>query len=404
MYAKLSLKQFSTVASKKKVALAAVEIDEMSEIPKFMKAMVLTGHGSLDCIKLQSDWPVPELREDECLIKVHACGLNNTDINTCLSWYSRDVETSVDQAYSNLGKGNPNASAKWNGKEAHLPRIQGADICGTVVALGSNTRDLLNRRVIVDPWLAHSSSKGNRRAMDYLGSEVDGGYAEFCAVPISNVYSVDDLRYSDAELASVPCSAVAAETMLHNAGVKDGDVVLVTGASGGVGISLLSLVKRRGATVIAVTSQSKIDQMLAFGADFAIPREKTENVELLRETLKQECGLSSVTVVADTVGGKMAEISFQILDDYGRYVSCGAISGAIVQLDLRDLIYRDLKFFGATRAHATCFSDIVSYLRRGEFVPIVAAQYTLERLHEAMTAFMKKKHVGNIVVNIGSKT
>lgn len=373
-------------------------------VPNVMKAMVLTGHGSLDQIKYHENWPVPKLKSGEALIRVHACGLNNCDLNMCLSWYSKDVDVSADQSQST-----GDVSCKWNGKEAQLPKIMGSDVCGTVVALGpdcNDARDLLSRRVMVDPWIPISSKKSvekkNRIDMDYLGSEVDGGYAEYCKVPISNVQCVDDLSYSDAELATVACSAVAAETMLHNASVGVGDVVLLTGASGGVGTCLLSLIKRRGATVIAVTSHSKIKNVIEFGADFAIPREAAEDVDLLRRTIKQECREDGVTVVADTVGGLAAENSLQILRQRGRYVCCGAIAGATVKMDLRDLFYHDLELFGAAQSHPSCFGDIVSYLRRGEFTPRLAKQFTLEKLHEALNVFKEKKHTGNIVVSMGS--
>ena len=61
-------------------------------LPETMKAMVLTGHGDLDKYEWHEDWPVPQPGPMEVLIKVGACGLNNTDVNTRSGWYSKTVE------------------------------------------------------------------------------------------------------------------------------------------------------------------------------------------------------------------------------------------------------------------------------------------------------------------------
>ena len=56
-----------------------------------MRAVVLTGHGDLDRYEYREDWPTPQAGPGEVLIKVHACGLNNTDVNTRTAWYSKGV-------------------------------------------------------------------------------------------------------------------------------------------------------------------------------------------------------------------------------------------------------------------------------------------------------------------------
>src|SRR3712207_65120 len=125
-----------------------------------------------------------------------------------------------------------------------------------------------------------------------LGSECDGGFAQFMVAPARETHAVrSDL--SDEELAAVPCAYSTAENMLHRAAVG-AERVLVTGASGGVGLAAVQLAKRRGATVIAVCSAAKAADVLAQGADRAVDR----GAELVR-TL----GRASVDVVIDLVGG-----------------------------------------------------------------------------------------------------
>ena len=65
-------------------------------IPETMKAMVLTGHGDLDMYQWHEDWPTPHPGPMEVLIKVGACGCNNTDINTRTAWYSDNIDDAFD--------------------------------------------------------------------------------------------------------------------------------------------------------------------------------------------------------------------------------------------------------------------------------------------------------------------
>ena len=96
-----------------------------------MKAMVLTGHGDLDKLVWHEDWPVPEAGPGEVLVKVKACGLNNTDVNTRSGWYSKAVtEATTGDGYEEVHEEDPS----WGGSAITFPRIQGADICGIIEA------------------------------------------------------------------------------------------------------------------------------------------------------------------------------------------------------------------------------------------------------------------------------
>ncbi|MEQ7738061.1 zinc-binding dehydrogenase, partial [Escherichia coli] len=103
-----------------------------------------------------------------------------------------------------------------------------------------------------------------------FGSECDGGFAQFAVAPSRETYAVNS-DWSDADLAAIPCAYSTAENMLHRAQVG-ADRVLITGASGGVGLAAVQLAKRRGATVTAVCSAAKADQVKAEGADRTVDR------------------------------------------------------------------------------------------------------------------------------------
>lgn len=360
-------------------------------IPATMKAMVLEGHGGLDKIVWHEDWPTPEPGPGEVLIRVGACGLNNTDVNTRSGWYSKTVsEATTGEAYQEVAEEDPT----WGGRPITFPRIQGADTVGTIVALGDGvSEDLLNRRVMVDCWLRDWSDPDNMDKTGYFGSECNGGFAEYTVVDARNVGPIVS-TLSDAELATFSCSYTTAEGMLSRATVGAKDTVLVTGASGGVGSALVQLAKRRGATVIALASPAKHADVRALGADHVLERAPAD----LKAALKSATGKDTVSVVADIVGGPYWGTLINVLKRGGRYTCSGAIAGPIVELDLRTFYLRDLTFTGSTVIAPHIFSDVVGYIERDEIRPALAATYPLKEFHAAQTAFIEKKHTGNIVV------
>lgn len=356
-------------------------------IPKTMKAMVLTGHGDLDKYEWHEDWPTPTPGPMEVLIKVGACGLNNTDVNTRTGWYSKAVdEATTGGAYSEVD----DADSTWGGAPLTFPRIQGADAVGTVVAVGEGADPaIIGRRVIVAGWLRDWSEPMNRDKAGYFGSECDGGFAEYTTADIRGVAAIDS-DLSDAELATFSCSYVTAEGMLDRAQVGEGDTVLIPGASGGVGGALIQLSKLRGARVIAMASAAKHPEVAELGPDRILPRSPRN----LRAELKGE----RITVVADVVGGDMWPKLIDMLERGGRYTCSGAIAGPIVQFDLRTFYLRDLTFTGSTVNTPQNFFDVVKYIENGQIKPALAATYPLTELREAQQAFIDKRHTGNIVV------
>ncbi|MEN0087963.1 MAG: alcohol dehydrogenase catalytic domain-containing protein, partial [Pseudomonadota bacterium] len=223
-------------------------------LPDKMSAMVTIGHGDLDQMVFHEDWPRPEPASGEVLVWVKACGLNNTDVNTRSGWYSKAVsEATTGGAFEEVGEDDPT----WGGAPVSFPRIQGADVCGEVVAVGDGVSQArIGERIISDNWLRDPQDPLNKDKCAYYGSERDGGFAQYTTLPASNAIAVkSDL--SDAELATFSCSFSTAEGMLTRANVGPTDTVLVTGASGGVGGALVQLAKRRGARVIAMASEAK---------------------------------------------------------------------------------------------------------------------------------------------------
>jgi NADPH:quinone reductase-like Zn-dependent oxidoreductase len=167
------------------------------------------------------------------LLRVLAAGVNNTDINTRLGWYSSSV-TADTSATADTQKiqAQQKVDGGWNGA-TQFPLIQGTDCCGMIVQVGDNvSQDLIDQRVLVRACMRPNGY--DVIDMVWMASNFDGAFAEYVKVPATEIFPVS-CDWSDKELAMIPCAYGTAENMLHRAGVGMGDLVLVAGASGGVG-------------------------------------------------------------------------------------------------------------------------------------------------------------------------
>nr|WP_194842436.1 alcohol dehydrogenase family protein [Vibrio owensii] len=348
----------------------------MTTLPTTMKGVLLTGHGGPEMLEYRQDIPVPTPKENEVLIRVSAAGVNNTDINTRIGWYSKGDNDSED--------------ASWSGNALVLPRIQGADVCGEIVAVGSMVDESrIGERVLIEPCLSDVNGETINPPW-YFGSECDGGFAEYTVVSAKHAYQLKtDL--TDVELASFPCSYSTAENMLTRSRVAKGDRVLISGASGGVGSAAIQLAKARGATVIAITSPSKNEQVLELGADEVVPR---------NANLVEALGSNSVDVVIDLVAGDQWPQFLEVLRPKGRYAVSGAIGGAMVELDVRTLYLKDLSFFGCTVLEPEVFGNLVHHIEQGNIKPLVAQTFPLGDVNQAQAAFQEKGHVGKMVLTV----
>jgi NADPH:quinone reductase-like Zn-dependent oxidoreductase len=284
--------------------------------------------------------------------------------------------------------------AAWGAAALEFPRIQGADVAGSIVAAGEDVPpQRVGERVIVDPWLRDRADPADRNRAGYLGSERDGGFAQYLTVPQENALAIQS-DFSDAELATFPCAYSTAEHMLTRIDLRAGETIVIPGASGGVGSALVQLAKRRKAWVLALTKAAKRDHVLKLGADAVIDRNNVNTADDFKRQLPEgECD-----VVADVVGGNHFPIWPMILRRGGRYVTSGAIAGPIVDLDLRALYLKDLQMHGATVMPVGIFARLVQYIEKEEIRPLIAAQFDLRNICEAQTAFLKKNFFGNMVL------
>ncbi|MER8409582.1 alcohol dehydrogenase family protein [Mesorhizobium sp. M1307] len=361
----------------------------LSPVPSVMSGVLLVGHGGYDKLKFSDRIPVPKPGPGEVLIRVAAAGINNTDINTRIGWYSKRVRTATADVRSvGFMSSADKDDAGWTGGALSFPRIQGADCCGYIVEVGADVdprrigervivRNLLRTYVGYRPWECWT-----------FGSECDGAFAQYAKAPSRETFKVN-CGWSDVELATVPCAYSTAEGMLYRADVKARENVLITGASGGVGSAAVQLAKRRGAKITAIASPTKAEQVRCLGADRVVSR---------GESLIKNLGTESVDVVIDVAAGPSFPELLEVLKRGGRYAVAGAIAGPVVELDVRTLYLKDLTFLGCTFQEDVVFENLVSYVERGEIRPNVGKTYPLENITEAQQDFLSKNVCGKLVL------
>jgi NADPH:quinone reductase-like Zn-dependent oxidoreductase len=349
-------------------------------IPTEMTGVQLTGHGGPERNLWNQHIPTPQPERGMVLVKVLAAGVNNTDINTRVGWYAKEIaDSTADVA--------PNAQVKAGGWSGALkfPRIQGSDLCGRVVAVGEGVADIKIAMRVTCPTNQPEPTPEAPTHFRSIGSEYDGAFAQFCLVPAKHLYDVSASPLTDVEIAAIPCAHGTALNLLTRANVGKGDRVLVTGASGGVGLAAVELAQHLGAEVTGVTSNEKKDAVLSAGAHAILDRNThPEN--------------GAFTVAIDVVGGTGWAGVIDALAPGGRYAVSGAIAGPIVSADLRTIYLKDLTLFGCSFTPPTVFANLVRLVNAGQIKPLVSKTYPLAEINSAQADFSAKRFPGKLVL------
>lgn len=349
-------------------------------IPETMKGVQLTGHGGPEMLVWNDAIPTPRPGPGEALIRVLAAGVNNTDINTRIGWYSKEVTGSTADV-------DPEADVEGGGWAGALPfpLIQGGDLCGEVVALGEGVTNVAPGMRVTCPTNQPNPTADAPTRFLAVGSEFNGAFAQYCVVPAPQLHDVSAAPLTDVEIAAMPCAHGTAFNLLTRAGIGPDDRVLVTGASGGVGLAAVELAKLKGAHVIGLASAAKQDAVRAVGADAALDRNETP-----------EAG--AFTVVIDVVGGAGWSGIIDALAPGGRYAVSGAIAGPIVEADLRTIYLNDLTIYGCSYTPHEVFAELVGLINAGRVRPLVSKTYPLAEIAAAQADFAAKKSIGKLVL------
>ncbi len=339
-------------------------------VPAAMTVAVTMGHGGPEQTVVRSDWPRPQPGPGQVLIRVTAAALNNTDI-----WSREGAYGTADD---------PDAVVGWKGVPLDFPRIQGIDITGRVCAVGSGVDDVwIDVRVLVDPAARYVDDL----PADIVGSEVDGGFAEYHLCSVEQLHDVTGSPLTEAQLACLPTAYGTALGMIERAEISAGERVLVTGSSGGVGMAAIQLLVDRGCEVVARTGAGHRDLIATLGVT-AVSVRGADALAHLRP----------VDAVVDVVGGDEFGPMVDRLRDKGRLVTAGAIAGPVVALDLRRLYLRQRTLIGSTMHTPDHFRRLAAIARSGGVDPIVAATYPLTEIAAAQSRFVERDFVGKVVL------
>lgn len=334
-------------------------------LPATMSGVQLVRHGGPEALVWREDIPVPHPGPGDVLVRVLAAGVNATDINTRVGWYGKGEE------------------AGWSGALT-FPRIQGSDLCGEVAALGEGVVGMpLGARVIC-PTNQSEPTADNPVHFVAIGSEYDGAFAQFACVPARHLHDVSASPLSDVEVGAMPCAYGTANNLLHRAGVGPGERVLVTGASGGVGLAAVQLAVLRGAEVVGQCSAGKAAAVREAGAEV-----------LHREAAPPP---RSFHVVIDLVGGAGWSDRIEALRPGGRYATSGAVGGPVVTGDLRTIYLNDLTIFGATNQPGDVFAGLVELINAGRLRPLVSRTYPLREIAQAQADLAASHYPGKLVL------
>lgn len=346
-------------------------------VPGTMRAVRLTTHGGPEVLE-PAEVPVPAPGPGEVLVQVAAVALNNTDIWTRDGAYGRP--------------GDPKALSGWRGP-IDFPRIQGADVAGRVAAVGAGVDDgLVGRRVVVDPAI-YDRDGPDANPVGLMGSERDGGYAEYVTAEAERVHDVTGSPLTDDQLAALPTAYGTALGMVERGRLREGETALVSGASGGVGIALVQIARARGARVLAVSSGSKMAAVRKAGAHEVVDRGR----DITEQT--RAVAPEGVDVALDVVAGDLLSDGLPLLREGGRWVVAGALGGYDVDFDVRRLYLHNAQVVGSAMHTPRYFDALMEMARKGTVQPVIAAVFPLEQAARAQEELAKRGHVGKIVMH-----
>jgi len=321
------------------------------------------------------DIPTPTPGPHEVLVRIHAIGVNRLDL------------------------------LLREGKvfQIPLPRIPGSDFAGEIVALGSQVSDRrIGERVFAAPILSCGHCDHCLRGEDNLcqnfgtvGSTIDGGYAQFVALPSRNAVPLP-ANLDWAVGASFGLTYATAAAMLRRGRLSPGESVLVLGANGGLGHAAVELAHEMGATVIAVSGDPKAKSaLLQRGASAVVPPGAQ-----MSETVRELTGGRGVDLAFEHVGPATFEQSLASLAKDGRLVLGGVTTGTETKLDLLAVFAKRLEVIGCRGSGRRDLDHVLDLMSRGKVNPHIQQQLPLEKAAYAHQLLEAKGVLGKIVLTV----
>ncbi|MBI4970781.1 MAG: zinc-binding dehydrogenase [Candidatus Omnitrophica bacterium] len=342
-----------------------------------MKAVYFDHHGDVNVLQY-GDRPDPVVGERDVLVRLKAASINHLDI-----W---------------VRQGMP-------GVTIPLPHILGNEGAGEVAAVGKLVTHVKpGDHVLVAPGMCcgecdYCAEGWDSACAQYklIGYQIDGCYAELVKAPARNVIPISN-KLSFKEWASIPLVFITAWHMLiTRAKLQPGETVLIQAAGSGIGIAATQIAKLTGATVIATAgSDEKLKRAKSLGADYGINYSKEDTAEKVRDITKDH----GVHVVFEHVGPATWPSSMKSLAKLGRLVTCGATSGAKVELDLRFLFSRQFTILGSYMGGRFELDKVLELIEAGKLKPVIDKTFPLKDARAAHEHMLDRKNFGKIVLEI----
>ena len=343
-----------------------------------MQAVYIESHGGPEVLTY-GERPDPHVGPGEVKLKVRATALNRLDL------YTREG-----------GRGLQ--------REFPPPLILGGDCAGEIAEVGAGVNGLKEGdRAVVNPRLSCQQCPACLAGQDdlcrrsqFLGSAIDGSYAEYLSVPAANVHTISD-QVTFAQAAAVPTTYLPVWNMLvRRLQLKPWQTVLVLSASAGVGTAAIQAAKDViGARVIATTSTpEKAAKAKELGADEVI----NYNEEDIRQRVRELTGGAGVDCVVDHVGADFFAPAFASLRPGGRYGICGATTGLRTELHLGLLFSQQKEVYGVYMGTKEDMREITEMLNRGAVKPVVDRTFALPDAAEAHRTMEATSFFGKLVL------
>jgi len=325
-----------------------------------LRAVAIDAHGGLEQVRLRTDWPEPTAGPGQAVVTVKACGLNYLDIFVL--------------------QGMP-------GLPVTMPRIPGGDISGVVHSVGVGVaREWVGRRVLIDPHIKPGGA---------LGEHANGGLCERIAIEAENLIRMPDAVTFE-QAAALPIAYGTAHRMLITRGkLQAGELVLILGASGGVGTGCVQIAKNLKARVIACASSAdKLRRLKELGADHVIDYTKDDFSKKAWEI----SGKQGVDVLVNYTGGDTWVPSLRTLAKHGRLLTCGATAGFDPKTDIRYIWRREVSIIGANGWTREDLEALLLEVERGTIKPIIDHVLPLADSADAMRILQDRKVFGKVIV------
>ncbi|EQB14308.1 quinone oxidoreductase family protein [Novosphingobium lindaniclasticum] len=321
-----------------------------------MRAAVLHAPGAPEAFVIE-DVAQPPVGFDEVLIRVGACGVSFRDVVERNGTYRRDVS---------------------------YPLIIGLEISGTIVERGEGvTRLHVGDRVCTKAFSSCGNCRLCREGRETTCAErrtVRGGYAEYVVLAQDAcVQTPADMPF-EVSCSLGPGAGVALNALRDTAHISIGETVLVTGATGGVGVPAVQIARGMGAKVIAVTrSEGKRAMLEAVGAHDVVVAGPADFAPQVRELTAGR----GVDVVVDTIGSRVFDAAFDSLAVHGRYAMVGQLFGESISINPARIFFKRAQILGVGSVSRVQLEDVIALTARGMIRPEIAQIMTLDEVADA---------------------